>query len=143
MLKNYFLLILKNFSRRKLRGWLTIIGILIGVAAVVALIAVAQGMQSSIQQQFEKMGTNKLIIMPGSGDMGMGGAFAGQELTKDDLEVVEKVSGVDLAAEMFYRSGKVKFSDETKNTFIIGLSPGESWKIISGMQGFDTEKGRN
>ena len=74
MLKDYMVYILRNFSHRKVRGWLTVIGILIGVAAVVALISVSQGMQEAIKGQFEKLGTNKLIIMPGGGEMF--GAFA-------------------------------------------------------------------
>jgi putative ABC transport system permease protein len=142
MLKNYLMLILRNFSRRKLRGWLTILGILIGIAAVVALISVAQGMQDSISRQFEKMGTNKLIIMPGGGGA-LFGAFAGQALTKDDLEVVRKSEGVDVAAELFFRMGKVKFRDETKTTYIIGFpTEKEGLDIIISMQGFEAEKGR-
>jgi len=109
MLKNYLLLILRNFSRRKRRGWLTILGILIGIASVVALIAVAQGMQASINQQFEKLGTNKLMVMAGSG--AFFGAFAGKGLTEKDLDVVKKVEGVDIAAEMFFKMGKIKFKD--------------------------------
>ena len=142
MIKNYILLILRNFSRRKLRGWLTILGILIGIAAVVALISVAQGLQDSIAGQFEKMGTNKLIIMPGGGGA-LFGAFAGQGLTKEDLEVVRKSEGVDVATEIFFRMGKVKFKDETKTTYIIGFpSDKEELEIIIAMQGFEAEKGR-
>jgi len=140
MLQNYLMLILRNFSRRKLRGWLTILGILIGIASVVALISVAQGMQNSITEQFQKLGTNKLMIMPGSG--AMFGAFAGQKLTEDDLEAVKKVEGVDIATEMFFRMGKIKFRDETKTAYVIGLPTDESLKIVEDMAGFSAEKGR-
>jgi len=137
------MLILRNFSRRKLRGWLTILGILIGIAAVVALISVAQGLQDSIAGQFEKMGTNKIIIMPGGGGAFFG-AFAGQGLTEKDLDVVKKSEGVDVATEMFFRMGKIKFKDETKTTYIIGFpsEDKEGMEIIISMQGFDAEKGR-
>ena len=142
MLKNYILLILRNFSRRKLRGWLTILGILIGISAVVALISVAQGMQDSIAGQFEKMGTNKLIIMPGSSGA-LFGAFAGQGLTKKDLEVVKKADGVDVVTGVFFRMGKLAFRDETKTTYIIGFpTDKEGLDIMTSMQGFEAEKGR-
>lgn len=134
------MLILRNFSRRKLRGWLTILGILIGVASVVALIAVAQGMQTSINQQFEKLGTNKLMVMAGSG--AFFGAFSGKGITEDDLDVVKKVEGVDIATEMFFKMGKIKFKEETKNTYVIGLPTDESLKIVEDMAGFYAEKGR-
>jgi putative ABC transport system permease protein len=140
MLRNYLMLILRNFSRRKLRGWLTILGILIGVASVVALIAVAQGMQTSINQQFEKLGTNKLMVMAGSG--AFFGAFSGKGITEDDLDVVKKVEGVDIATEMFFKMGKIKFKEETKNTYVIGLPTDESLKIVEDMAGFYAEKGR-
>ncbi|MEM2956250.1 MAG: ABC transporter permease [Candidatus Pacearchaeota archaeon] len=143
MIKNYLLLILRNFSRRKLRGWLTILGILIGIAAVVALISIAQGLQDSIARQFEKMGTNKLIIMPGSGGAFFG-AFAGTMLTEKDLSVVKNAEGVDIATEMFFKMGKIKFKDETKTTYIIGFPTDDKdgMDIILSMTGFEAEKGR-
>jgi putative ABC transport system permease protein len=142
MLKDYIIYIFRNFTHRKIRGWLTILGILIGIASVVALISVAQGMQDSIARQFEKMGTNKIIIMPGGGGAFFG-AFAGKMLTKDDLEIVRESEGVDIATEMFFRMGKIKFRDETRTTYIIGFpTDKEGLGIIISMQGFEAEKGR-
>lgn len=142
MIKNYILLILRNFSRRKLRGWLTILGILIAVASVVALVSITQGMQGAIQGQFEKLGTNKLMVSAGSG--ALFGAFAGTEITKDDLDVVKGSTGVDVATEMFFKMGKVKFKDKTKTTYVIGfpIDDKEGTRIILDMTGFETEKGR-
>ena len=52
-MKDYFLLAFNNIKRRKLRSWLTMIGIFIGIAAVVALISLGQGMQDYINEEFE------------------------------------------------------------------------------------------
>jgi len=141
MLKDYMVYILRNFSHRKMRGWLTVIGILIGVAAVVALVSVSQGMQDAIKGQFEKLGTNKLIVMPGGGEFF--GAFASTKLTSKDLEIVRKVAGVDMATEIFFRMGKIKFNDQTKTTYIMGM-PTDSIgsKLVTEMASLEAQQGR-
>jgi len=60
-MKDYFFLAFNNLKRRKLRSWLTMIGIFIGIAAVVALISLGQGMQNYINEGFEKLGKDKII----------------------------------------------------------------------------------
>jgi putative ABC transport system permease protein len=140
MLKDYMVYILRNFSHRKMRGWLTVIGILIGVAAVVALVSVTQGMQGAIKGQFEKMGTNKLIVMPGGGEFF--GAFSSAKLTDKDLDIIRKVAGVDTAAELFFKMGKIKFRDQTKSTYIMGMPTDSSARIVTEMQGFEAQEGR-
>ena len=65
MLRDYIRLALHNIRHRQIRSWLTILGIVVGVAAVVALIAIGQGMQKSVQTQFEAIGYNTIIMFPG------------------------------------------------------------------------------
>ena len=145
MLKDYIIYIFRNFTHRKIRGWLTILGILIGVSAVIALISVTQGMQDAINEQFARLGTNKIMITAGGGEgaMGlMGSAFAAKPLTKDDLEIVKKSNGVDIATELIAKMGKIKFGDQTKYTFVIGMPVDETAKVFEDMQGFEAEFGR-
>ncbi len=141
-MKDYFSLGLNNLKRRKLRSWLTMIGIFIGIAAVVALISLGQGLQTSIEEQFEIMGANKLIVMPGRG-MGLMSLAAAQKLTSEDLESVRKTKGVDIAAEFIYGASLVEFGDEAKQTLIVGLPTDETAEIMKEMQGFEAEKGRD
>ena len=61
-MKDFFILALSNLRRRKLRSWLTMIGIFIGIAAVVALMSLGQGLQNYINEEFEKLGSDKIII---------------------------------------------------------------------------------
>jgi len=75
MLRDYLSLAMKSLRHRSVRSWLTILGIVVGVAAVVALIALGQGMQKSVVAQFESIGFDTIIVVPGedsSGDMGPG-----------------------------------------------------------------------
>ncbi len=79
MLNDYLRLSMKSLRHRSLRSWLTILGIVVGVAAVVALIAIGQGMQRSVEKQFETIGYNTVIVFPaGEGVAGGEGPF-GQE----------------------------------------------------------------
>ena len=67
MLRDYLRLSMKSLRRRSLRSWLTILGIVIGVAAVVALIAIGEGMQRSVEQQFNTIGYNTIILGEAAG----------------------------------------------------------------------------
>ena len=64
MLKDYFSLSFGNLKHRGLRSWLTILGIFIGIAAVVSLISLGQGLQSYIDTQFQQLGSDKILIQP-------------------------------------------------------------------------------
>lgn len=143
MIKDYFVIALRTVTHRKIRSWLTILGIFIGIAAVVSLISISQGMQESIQQQFENWGTNKLIVMPGSGSEIINIMMATEKLTSKDLDIIEKTRGVDIAAEIVYGSTSVEFGNEAKQTFLIGLPTDETVEIIKDMEGFEAEKGRD
>ena len=73
-MNDYISLAFNNLRRRKLRSWLTMIGIFIGIAAVVALISLGQGLENAIKEQFQQFGSDRIIIQekgvqgpPGSG----------------------------------------------------------------------------
>lgn len=141
MIKDFFLLVFRNFTRRKLRGWLTILGILIGIAAVVALISISQGLENAIKEQFETMGTNKIMIMPGAGMMGMGFGETTSKIMQDDFETIKDVSGVDMLAGYVYSNMQIKYKDEIKYALVIGVPLDESRKLFEEMEGFEIEKG--
>ena len=62
MIQDYFKIAFNSIRHRGLRTWLTLVGIFIGIAAVVALISVGQGLQGAIQAQFNDLGTDKILI---------------------------------------------------------------------------------
>jgi putative ABC transport system permease protein len=95
MIWDLFRLAVRNCRNRQLRAWLTVLGILIGTAAVVALISIGQGLERMINDQVEGiMGYNTLIIST----MGPGGAgLAGIQL---DVEMLRAIPGVETAVAM-------------------------------------------
>lgn len=62
---NLFKIALRAIAANKLRSFLTMLGIIIGVASVITMLAIGQGSKQSIQKQISEMGSNMIMIMPG------------------------------------------------------------------------------
>jgi len=145
MIKDYAKLALRSIVTRKLRSWLTVIGIFIGIATVVALIAVGQGMENAITEQFEELGTDKIVITAGGDAAGSAFAvgLASNPITYDDLDVVQSVRGVDVAAGMISRLASVEYDGESKTTWVSGFPTDETAKVVEDIQAFEILEGRN
>ncbi len=96
-----FRLSLSHVKKSKMRSWLTIIGIVIGVAAVVAIVSIGQGMQASVQARLGSLGADLITVTPGYSRAG-GGGFGGERgggsatinLTERDVNAIKQVPGV-------------------------------------------------
>jgi putative ABC transport system permease protein len=84
----------QSILKNKMRSLLTMLGIIIGVGAVILLVAIGQGAQSRIQQQIENLGTNMLVISPGSSSQGgvSRGMGSYNRLKVDDVEKLQRES---------------------------------------------------
>jgi len=141
MIKDYFKIPWKEIKRRKIRSWLTLIGIFIGIAAIVSLITLGQGLENAIEKQFQALGKDKLFVMPRGGMWGMGSS---EMLTEDDLDVIEGVSGVKRATGMGYTYGRFEFNDLIHYGFISGISPEpEDMALVGEAQTWHILEGRN
>jgi len=122
-MRDYFFLAFNNLRRRKLRSWLTMIGIFIGIAAVVALISLGQGIQGYITGEFEKMGSDKIFIQPKG--MGIPGSATSESLllTSKDQKVIENVRGVEWVAGYLFKQGQAKYKGESGIGFATGIEP--------------------
>jgi len=107
----------RNIRGRQLRSFLTILGIVIGIAAIVALISVGEGLNQSVAQQFESLGTDTIIVLPGGGMMES--MFA--KLSDEDVDTIEKVKGVEFAAAIYATTQQVEFRGEKQSVTIIGV----------------------
>jgi len=87
-----FKVALRALSRNKLRSSLTMLGIIIGVGAVIAMVGIGQGASSSIQSQIANLGDNMLFVMSGSMNTGgmRGGAGSNNTLTPEDSDAIER-----------------------------------------------------
>jgi putative ABC transport system permease protein len=129
-----------NLKRRKIRSFLTILAIVVGMTAVVMFITLGMGLQNGINKQFQMMGADKLWVVPSSSIMDFGGTTS--KLTDKDIDTIEKVAGVKRTTKMVYGLGKMAFDDQEKYAFVIGMPPGEGVDLIESMQGFKLEDGR-
>ena len=112
---------LKSLFANKLRSVLAMLGIIIGVGAVIAMLAIGSGAQKQILDRFSAMGTNLLIIMPGQ--RGSHGVVSGtqQNLKIDDaLAIAREVPGVTLVAPAVQGSAQVKYANKNSRTSIFG-----------------------
>ncbi|MCX6711721.1 MAG: ABC transporter permease [Candidatus Woesearchaeota archaeon] len=142
MIFDYFLLSFKSIRKRKLRSWLTVIGIFIGIAAVVSLISLGQGLQTAIDEQFQQLGKDKIIIQPIT--LGPPGSVTSKSLilTSKDLKFIENINGVEWAIGYLVKSDQVQFKDEKKVEFIIGMNPSDLTTNLE-LQGTKIIEGRS
>ncbi|MFQ5679243.1 MAG: ABC transporter permease [Gemmatimonadota bacterium] len=107
----------------KLRSFLTMLGIVIGVGAVITMVAMGEGAQRAVEEQIARLGTNVLTVQPGLGDFH--GVRSGEaRLTVDDVEAVRRGSpSIEALAPQMQRSYQVKYRRANANTRIIGTTP--------------------
>src|SRR3989344_5729811 len=138
MITEYFLLAVNSILHRKLRSWLTIIGIIIGVAAIISLITLSRGLENTIQEQFETFGANRILISS-RGFQGPG--TASQGLTIDDVDTIEKISGFDYVIPAIFRSSEIINNKEVAFTLVAAI-PSEDFQEFFEDSGIEMKEGR-
>src|SRR6185295_594929 len=109
-----FKLALTALSRNKMRSILTMLGIIIGVGAVIAMVGIGQGASASIQSQISQLGNNMLYVSAGSANTGgmRGGSGTGTTLTVEDIEAIEReVPSVSTASPYVRASGQLVYGN--------------------------------
>jgi putative ABC transport system permease protein len=139
---NLIRIALKALQRNKLRAFLTMLGIIIGVAAVIAMVAIGQGSKQSIQDQLSSMGSNMITIRPSSNQTVGGGARLDasglQSLTLEDVKAVQKQATYITAVSPAVQSrGQVINGALNWPTTIQGVSPDyltiRNWPLKDGI----------
>ena len=142
MLNDYFKLAIKNLRKRGLRSWLTMLGIFISVATIFVLVSLSLGLQGAVKEQFETLGTDKLIIQPATGFLGPPGSVGGVILTEKDIDVISKVQGVKDYSYFVAGNAKVEFAKETRYMIVWGVPP-EHMNVYDEVGSFKIAEGRN
>jgi macrolide transport system ATP-binding/permease protein len=130
---------LQAINRNKMRSSLTMLGVFIGVAALIAMVAVGQGANEAVLKQIASLGTNLLVVVPGATTTGgvRGGLGSASTLTVGDAQAIRReapsVRGV---GYLIRQSGQVQYSGQNWTTGIQGVSPNypsmTNWQIASG-----------
>ncbi len=119
-----------NLRKRKLRSWLTMLGIIIGIAAVVSLISLGEGLQTAITGQFGSLSTDKLTIQNAGTGFGPPGSTVVRKLTSHDIDIIKKVQGVDEAVSRLIRIAKIEYKKEISFFYIANLPEDEKEQEI-------------
>ena len=137
---------LNALKRNKMRSFLTMLGIIIGVASVITMLAIGQGSKKSIQDQISSMGSNMLFVMPSSMRMGgvQQGSSSSQQLTMNDVTAIKTECDAVIAVSPEVRSsGQAVYGNSNWPTTIYGGNEEyleiKSWEVVSGRNITDSE----
>jgi putative ABC transport system permease protein len=127
---DYLILALKNLKHRGIRSWLTLLGIFIGVTAVVSLIGLGAGLQAAVGAQFGISATSVISVQAGGVNaFGAPGSGVVNKLQLDDVEAINSLSNVELAIPRIISSGKIEFNDVVLFGNALSVPDGEGRKF--------------
>jgi putative ABC transport system permease protein len=136
----------RALMRNKLRSLLTTLGMVFGVGAVVATVAIGEGARSAVEEAFASMGTNLLVVLPGSNVTGgaRGGFGSQPTLTWDDLKAIRsEVPTVRYAVPYLRSTSQVLSEEQNWTTQIGGTEPDyfevRNWKMALGTRFTDSD----
>ena len=140
---DYLILALKNLKHRGIRSWLTLLGIFIGVTAVVALISLGNGLQMAVAAQFG-VSTTEVITVQAGGISGFAAPGAGvtNRLTEGDVRAIEGLPNVEVAIGRNIETFKVEYNDRLVINAGFGVNEGDKRKFEYEILDFEAEKGR-
>jgi macrolide transport system ATP-binding/permease protein len=132
---------MQAIRRNMMRSALTTLGVFIGVAALIAMVAVGQGANEAVRKQIESLGTNLVVVLPGA--VNMGGVRAGfgsaSTLTTADAQAISRNSNI--VSEVSYlirQPGQVQAGNQNWTTNLQGISPNyppmTNWRIAEGRE---------
>ncbi|OGS80582.1 MAG: multidrug ABC transporter substrate-binding protein [Gallionellales bacterium GWA2_55_18] len=128
----------RAMGANRLRTLLTMLGMVIGVGAVVLMMSIGQGAQYAIKQTIAAMGSNLFVLLSGHTSTGgvRSGSGGAHTLTASDAEAIAELPGVQAVAPIHPGNAQVVYGPNNWNTSVIGTTPGyleaRSWPVISG-----------
>ncbi len=126
----------RTIRRNLLRSFLTVLGIVIGVAAVIAMVTVGQGSSAAVNENIEALGTNVLLVRPGRPSQGPGPRGDLVAFSLRDAEVLAELPSVWSVAPQVRTTQQVIFGNNNRSTSIVGSNADyfqlQNWKIVAG-----------
>ena len=142
-MKEYWFIAFRNLKRRGVRSWLTLLGIFIGITAVVALISLGSGLRETVNSQFGISSTEVITVQAGGlTAFGPPGTGITRPLVVDDVEAIEDLSSVERAVRRNIPSGKLEFKDEVIFGITMSIPDGDDRKFVYEQIGIEIEQGR-
>ena len=140
-LKEYFKIAAKSISTRRIRSWLTTIGIVIGVFLIVSLISLSQGLKDAVLHQLSMVGKDLIIILPGD-VTNISTFIGGAKLTNEDIKIMKSTEGVEKVVSMDYTSVAMRYNNQKKTILLYGADWKTSLDIFENDVGWSLDQGR-
>ncbi len=139
MIVDYLRMALESLRHRKLRAYLTMVGIFIGITAVISIVSLGQGLQAAINEQFQAMGTDKIFVQPGTSAFGGASSVT---LDESDRRIMERTTGILVVDGMAYKSARITVKDEEIFGLVIGITYDGQESLWNEISESFLEKGR-
>jgi len=130
---------MQAIGRNKMRSALTMLGVFIGVAALIAMVAVGQGANAAVRKQIERLGTNLFVVVPGAVTTGgmRGGLGSASTITVADAQALRREApAVASVSYLIRQMGQAQYANQNWTTSIQGVSPNyppmTNWQITDG-----------
>jgi macrolide transport system ATP-binding/permease protein len=139
LLRMAFVVAWRAIGRNKLRSALTMLGIFIGVAALIAMVAIGEGANAAVTAQIESLGTNLLIVVPGattSSGVRIGSGSASTLRVTDAEAIGNEARAVVNVSYLIRQTGQLQYANKNWSTGIQGVTPSylsiRNWPIVAG-----------
>jgi putative ABC transport system permease protein len=114
-----------SIRHREIRSWLTILGIVIGIASVVALISIGEGFRADVNKQLSGLGANTIFVSPrASASISVGSVMSSGKLYQKDVDRLKKIPEITDIARLISGRADVKFRDKEIPLSVSGIEPG-------------------
>ncbi|QLF70430.1 ABC transporter permease [Peteryoungia desertarenae] len=134
----------RAISRNLLRSFLTVLGVVIGVAAVIAMVTIGNGTTAQVTAEISKLGTNLLFVRPGQYGPGRAGLDAKRFTVRDIEAIKEQIPGLRAVAGVNQSSQTVVYGGESRATSIVGSGAGyliaQNWELDHGRNFLPSEE---
>src|SRR5688572_3788662 len=137
----------RSLASNRLRTLLTMLGMIIGTGAVIAVLGIGEGAKSSVEGRIRSLGSNLLMVRPGFA-AGGGGVRSGlvQTLTKGDADALVALDGVAVAAPDMSANAQLRYMTKNQSSSVVGVTPAyfevRALELASGVPISDTDDER-
>ncbi len=128
-----------NIKRQRLRSYLTLLGMVIGIAAIVTLFSLSTGLSLAVEGMFESLGLDVIFVEPG-GEMGFSTAIS-RTINESDIDIIKGIPGVEEVVGLYETAAIAKYKEHEMSAFIIGYDPNKE-EYMQGMGYLSLGKGR-
>ncbi len=118
------------------------LGIIIGIASIISLVSIGEGLKVSVSKQLESFGSDKIIVSPASVSGLSPTGFFGEDLKESDVKNIENINGVKIAAGVLFKTLPVNYEKQAKTAYIIGMDAKDAQKLFIDIQAFEISEGR-